>query len=236
MADNKFLQLEGIRGIKKANISDELFNYFKDAIISGKLEPGSLLPSEFELCENSGVSRSTMREVLSALSFMNLIIRTKRGSFINDHPNLYNTLPFPEVLRKMRSKDIINFRIILESEIVGLVVKNANNDDIQELEDALTEMKKSEDINALMKADSLFHIILAKASHNELFFYVLQRIRDELESQIYDSAKNESVIKRAIAHHEKILAAVKKGDVKQAKKAIIDHIQEVSETIDRLNP
>ena len=99
-----------------------------------------------------------------------------------------------------------------------------------------SKISESKDVNELMKADSLFHIILAKSSHNELFFYVLQMIRNELETQVYDSAKEKSVIKEAIAHHERILDAVKKGAVKQAKKAIVDHIKEVSETIERFNP
>jgi len=233
---NKFLELEGIKSIKRANISDELFNYFKDSIVSGRLKAGSLLPSELDLCDYTGISRGTIREVLSALSFMKLIVRTKRGTFVSNNPNLYNSLPFSEILKRVRSKDIINFRIILECEIVGIVAKNANDEDIQELQNSLKDMENSKDVDDLIKADTAFHVNLGISSHNELFSHVLEIIRSELESQIYSIfSKDKSIRKRAIIHHRKIIEAIKKGSVKQARKAMHEHITDVSDTLKKLN-
>jgi len=232
---NKFLELEGIKSIKRANISDELFNYFKDSIVSGRLKAGSLLPAELDLCKYTGVSRGTIREVLSALSYMKLITRTKRGTFVSNNPNLYNSLPFSEILKKVHSKDIIDFRIILECEIVGVVVKNVNTEDIQELQNTLKDMKDSKDVDGLIKADTAFHVNLGISSHNELFSHVLVMIRNELKSQIYDIfSKDKSIRKRAITHHEKIIEAIKKGSVKQAKKAMYEHLTDVSDTLNKL--
>ena len=236
LKDNKIIELDGIKNIKRSNISTELFNYFKDSIVSSKLEAGSLLPTELELCKHTGVSRSTIREVLSALSFMNLIIRTKRGTFISDNPNLYKNLPFPEILKKVHAKEVINFRVILECEIVRLVAENADKDDIQELQKSLEKMKSSKDINTLMKADTSFHVNLGIASHNELFSLVLKMIRNELEEQICDVFSRDKYIrKRAINHHERIFQAIKEGNVNKARNAMSEHIIDVAKTIDKLN-
>src|SRR5205814_10463032 len=55
-------------------------------ITSGRLRPGDRLPAEPQLCERSGVSRSTVREALRLLASQHLIVTTRGvtgGSFVN---------------------------------------------------------------------------------------------------------------------------------------------------------
>jgi GntR family transcriptional regulator len=52
-------------------------------IASGKIDPGDRLPSEAELCDRYGVSRTVVRQTLSDLENESLIVRFKgRGSFV----------------------------------------------------------------------------------------------------------------------------------------------------------
>jgi len=61
-------------------------------IRSGILSPGSRLPTELELQKKFGVSRITIRQAVGILVKNNLITRfRRRGSFINENPNLPNT-------------------------------------------------------------------------------------------------------------------------------------------------
>ena len=59
--------------ISPRKISDEIIEQFKGLLNSGELKPGDELPSERELAESRGVSRSPLREALNALQAIGLI-------------------------------------------------------------------------------------------------------------------------------------------------------------------
>ncbi len=62
-----------------ADLSVQIAQAIKDAIIGGELIVDERLPSETELCEQFQVSRSTVREALKRLAAQSLI-RTQRGA------------------------------------------------------------------------------------------------------------------------------------------------------------
>lgn len=63
----------------------------RQAIISGTFQPGSQLPTEAELCEMLGVSRTVVREALRVLEDDGLVARRHGvGTFVRNHPILKN--------------------------------------------------------------------------------------------------------------------------------------------------
>ncbi|WP_170760535.1 FadR/GntR family transcriptional regulator [Ruegeria lacuscaerulensis] len=64
---------------KPADLSAQIAQAIRDAIISGKLIVDERLPSEAELSDQFGVSRPTVREALKRLAAQSLI-RTQRGA------------------------------------------------------------------------------------------------------------------------------------------------------------
>lgn len=224
--------LKALKGVGRNNIADDIFYIMRELIVSGKLKPGTMLPGEVQLSEFMGVGRSTLREALRALSAIGLITRTKRGTYINDTININNILPFPEILKRVRCKDIVEFRGMLETKIAALAAQRALVEDIKNLSYALTCMKGAENIDELTEADTLFHLHLAVASQNELLHKTYEMIRDALESHIYEAFLNNPEIKfRAIKFHEKILDAVIKEDPKTAKEVMKEHISDVAISI-----
>ena len=202
--NSKLTVLKQLNVIKRISAADELFHYLKERILSGELKPGEALPTELELCEHMGVGRSTIREAMRALVNMNFIVRTKRGSFVSKNPSIYNILPFSDILKRVHLKDIIEFRIMLESEVAASSAKNATKSDLKGLQDAFENMKNAKDIDALIQSDTLFHVNLGIASHNELFLKVLEMIRNELADQMYEVfSRDISIRDRAILHHDK---------------------------------
>ncbi len=71
--------------LPRKSLSDILTGKVAKAILDGVFPPGTSLPSERELCEQYGVSRSTLREALKALEDSELIqSRQGVGWFINE--------------------------------------------------------------------------------------------------------------------------------------------------------
>src|SRR5215212_8326687 len=63
----------------------------RHAIVKGSFQPGSQLPTEAELCETLGVSRTVVREALRVLEDEGLVMRRHGiGTFVRNHPILKN--------------------------------------------------------------------------------------------------------------------------------------------------
>src|SRR5688572_32555532 len=63
----------------------------RQAISRGTFRPGSQLPTEAELCQMLGVSRTVVREALRVLEDDGLVARRHGvGTFVRDHPILKN--------------------------------------------------------------------------------------------------------------------------------------------------
>jgi len=76
----------------------QLISIIKRNISVGLLKPGDLLPSETELCETFGISRTTVRQAIGELEAEGLVIRRRgKGTYISE----------PKLRRKM--EDIYSF-------------------------------------------------------------------------------------------------------------------------------
>ncbi len=78
----------------------------RERVKNGSYRPGSRLPSEVELADEFGVSRSTLRIAVNSLVTEGVIIRKHgNGSFINQHAVQFNTQlqnlwSFPQLIRE----------------------------------------------------------------------------------------------------------------------------------------
>ena len=225
--------------IKSRNISEELFEYLKEQIITGKLPPGCLIPSEIELCEYIGIGRSTLREVMSTLSNLKLIKKTKRGTFVRDDKDFFDILPFSDALKHIHQQDIVEFRFSIECMIAAYAARNANGQDINNLQKSIDHMKKilsyPDILEEFTETDTQFHISLVKATHNELMSRMLTVLRDKLPEHIHEIFYYEPDIKKsAVNHHLKILEAVKNGDEEGARISMHDHLADVANAVKRI--
>ena len=61
-------------------------NILLDMMKTGKLQPGDIIPTEFELCDIFGISRTTIRQALTELVNENKFYRVKgRGTFVSQN-------------------------------------------------------------------------------------------------------------------------------------------------------
>ena len=93
----KDLLLENIDFLKSnlgKNISQTLFQRFKDLILSGKFPEGYMLPNENVVSNALGIGRSTLREAYTALAVFGFIKRSKAGTFVNKITDIVNIATF----------------------------------------------------------------------------------------------------------------------------------------------
>ena len=83
-----------------------LESHLRESIRSGALRPGDPVPPESSLCQQFGVSRTTVRQALSRLVYDGLIERHRgRGSFVAE-PRLEHatSLWFPRCVGSWESR------------------------------------------------------------------------------------------------------------------------------------
>lgn len=76
---------------EKKTLTEIAEQELRQAIARGTFQPGTRLPTEAELCQMLGVSRTVVREALRVLAEDGLVTRRHGvGTFVRDHPILKN--------------------------------------------------------------------------------------------------------------------------------------------------
>jgi len=76
---------------ERKTLTDISLEELRQAILGGTYTPGDQLPTEAELCEMLGVSRTVVREALRVLEDDGLVVRRHGvGTFVRNHPILKN--------------------------------------------------------------------------------------------------------------------------------------------------
>ena len=142
----------------------------RDAILSLRFKPGEHLV-ERVLCEQTGVSRSCLREALQHLEFEGLIERRGgRGVFVAS-------------VTVEEARQIYEVRAALEPEIGRLFSERATEEDVNELfgsVEALGAAMEAHDIQSYVKALDGFYETLCAGSRN----LVARRILHTLQGRM----------------------------------------------------
>jgi len=144
------------------------------SIIQGHYGPGDLLPTEDELCQQLGVSRSVVREATKAVTILGMIRSPQgRGTEIQPYENWNEFAPeVIEARRDLQTFDeflvhLLELRRIIEVEAAGLAAQRAAPDDIStmgSLVDAMDDV--GDDVAAFARVNIGFHDTILAATGN----------------------------------------------------------------------
>src|SRR5262249_54459407 len=151
---------------------------------------GDKLPSTKEMSEQFGVGRSTTREALSALKAMGYIeIRQGGGCRVISSAPSPVELPELQTLRMNRETllELLEARQSLEVSNAAIAAEKASEEDIAQLQSLVLEMEAAigDDLEG-ERTDLLFHLTLARATHNSILLRLFESIIGQLETVIRD--------------------------------------------------
>lgn len=203
----------------------------KDKIFAGDLPLGHKLPSESELIEEFGVSRTVAREAVTRLRAEGLIETFQgRGSFVLTIPEPSSFTVEAAALRTRRDVlDMIDFRLGMESETAALAAARIDDAGRATLRAALKDFIDAAPEDAV-EADYRFHRAVAEVSRNRFCLELLDslgpmmimlprtRLADEYSMTDADHAA------RVQREHDDIAAAVLAGDPDTARAAMRLHL------------
>ena len=224
--------------IEKHSSTELVINYILDKVNQRELKPGEQLPNEREFAEMLGVSRMPIREAFSALSLLG-ILEAKQGS--GTYIKHYDASTFSEimnlyaVLDNISIEELYEFRAIIESQAVKLVIERSSDEDIAEIEreveaagKALADLKTGKTVS-VSKDNFLnlynFHSALSRATKNRYLMQVMDAMR-LMSQRFYIECDDDPIVLFGKGHeqHKVIMEAIKARDTEHATKLLYAHL------------
>ena len=223
-------------GTKRISLSNEVANQIVEQIRKEAFEPGTRLPSEFELAEEFGVSRGTVREAVKLLVSKDVLeIRPAKGTFVREHPGMSEDplgLAFMQDHEKM-IRDLLDLRILLECYAAKNAAVNAVPEQIARMKELADLIDEAEDDNERCTVyDIELHKCIAESSGNSAISTVLPVIRSNMEQ--FNSLDFERQWDDVNAGHRAIIAAIEMHNPMLAEAETIKHLSYVTEKMDKL--
>jgi GntR family transcriptional regulator, transcriptional repressor for pyruvate dehydrogenase complex len=226
---------------REPKLADRATLQLQSLILGRTFQPGDRLPSERELGERLGVSRTVVREALRTLSTKGLVeVRDGAGAYVRAPSTDLVSELLGICVSHMETGDvtsgnILEMRRILEIEMAGLAAERRGSDDLTELERLLDVMARpGSSRERWAKADYAFHDRVAVASKNPLFPIVLRSISDVLMRARLLGIRLPDYQAKALHHHRNVYEAMRAGSPDKARAAMADHLREAEQTMRRV--
>lgn len=218
--------------IKITRTSTEIINQIISMIDNKRLQNGDRLPSEIELSKLLETSRPTVREALSALKALGLIITIPgSGTYIKNEAKSKTILDrvLIEIKTQQDFLEALEARLAVESEISRLAATRGKKKDIRNIFLSLELIKNASITDELRKADYEFHMSLAKASKNRLFVRFMEDVYQSLTVYYWDILEKAGKLDEAfsIDEHLEIYKAIAARNQKRAREAMIQHLENI---------
>ena len=205
--------------MKKRNLQQEIFDNIRIKIISAVILPGVPI-SDKHIAEELGTSKSPVREALIRL--------VDHGLVQADHNRGFKVREF--TVSDVRDLHVV--REALEVLAIGLASDNLDKQKIQTLKglvDQYHELVESGSLEAFIKIDEKFHLMIAQFSGNALLIKQLSSIHDQLailrrSTHILFFTSHQR-FEEAYQAHQNISELLVHGKINQAKQAMSEHIQ-----------
>jgi GntR family transcriptional repressor for pyruvate dehydrogenase complex len=223
---------QALRPLRRSRLYEEVVERLRELIDVQQLKPGDRLMSERELAERLGVSRTSVRQALTALEVMGLVrVRHGGGVFLTRPPDTVLPSLATELLdRYERLPAVIEVREAVETQTARLAARRRDEADLQAMRDSLDRMEALiESGGEPADADAAFHTAIVRAARNPL----LERLWDDLAEPI-DQTRRASLARpgrppRSLAAHRAILEAIEAGDEDGAAARMRDHLSVVGD-------
>lgn len=223
------------RAAKQNRIFQDVVDQIQETILSGKLQPGDMLPAERELKELLEVSRGTLREALRVLENKGLIeikLGVGGGAVVKDvgYDQISESLAILIRHQKVSLNHLAEFRKGVEGDVAAYATQRAGKEDIRALKKLLDEAKAQVDkgkeyVQEFIALDKKFHLALAHISGNPVYISLQHTIHDNID-RYYERflVMEEPEMAENYADLCAIVEAVEKGQQDTARRLALGHV------------
>lgn len=217
---------------RKSEIIEE---QIKASISEGYFHVAERLPSERDLAEQFGTSRSIVREAIRSLEKAGLLaVKTgvQGGAFITR----VGKKPLIEFIRNMMltkeisHEEIAEARLMLEPSLASEAAKRAGPGDVERLREslaALIEGFQSNDTYVEHNPDPNLHKVIAEITGNQLVTMLMEVLMEIITKRFSHIKLDDETQKQIVKEHQEIVAAIENKDHSKASQLMKTHVMTV---------
>jgi len=226
-------------GARSGPRRQEVVAGIKEYILRNQLKPGDLLPTEAELCEAVGASRSSVREAVKTLSALDIVeVRHGHGTYVGGMSlaALVESLAFRGLLSGEADhrvlEQVVEVRQTLEQGLASQIVTGLDHEHLETLRRLATGMTaaaaRGEDF---LELDRQFHLLLMEPLGNDLIEQLTGAFW-EVQAIVAPTLENSAAMLRTTAVlHSAIVDAAEARDVAALQAAVAAHYDPVRDLI-----
>jgi DNA-binding GntR family transcriptional regulator len=199
---------------KRLTLVEKVANQLREAIKSGRLEPGDRL-IETDIANAMKIGRNAVRESIRYLEKEGLITTTP---FKGAHVTIPNVDEIDQMFEVMSG---------LEGMCARLAIEKMTDRDLKKIEALHADLEKhyaEKDPEAYLKTNWALHEFIQELTKNKVLHEVVNTLRHKIllyrQRQLYQPNRFEA----SIQEHRKILATFRKRDPRLAEKAMKKHL------------
>lgn len=202
--------------IKRETLKSQVYNYLKDGIILGHINPGDRLIEE-KISTELQVSRSPIREAIRMLEKDGLL-------YVNSSGGVTVVKPTIEDFRSL-----YECRVEMESLATYYAAKRRSLEELEKMRSHLLEMDNitpSKNLTKVNDENSNFHETIVEASRNPFLIKMTGQLRGV--NSFYRKAILDNYplhFKDALVDHQKIFQAIMNQDKEAARLHMRQHIE-----------
>lgn len=204
-----------------APVRHQLVDTLRRAILGLHFKPGDRL-IERELCESTGVSRTSLREALRQLETEGLItIVPNKG-------------PVVASVDRVEAEAIYDLRTVLEGFMARRFTENASDAQVEGLKKALDDFRQtvnSGDVREQIAAKSEFYDLLMEGCGNPALSRALRPLHGRVTLLRATSIATPGRIANSLVELEALVDAIARRDADAAEASCMAHIQNAAKTV-----
>lgn len=218
---------------RRPKLSESVVSIIRAQILSSEFAPGQKLPTESQLTETFGVSRTVIREAIAKLASDGLVeARQGAGVFVMDHPaQAFASMSQDQGNKISHALNVLEVRMGIEIESAGLAALRRNSAQEARIQEAFFEFERLlEARDPTGKVDFAFHRAIAAATNNPFYVEVLDALGSRtIPCDVASPWGTESVLTHAYQvglqrEHLVILNAISAGDAQAARDGMRAHL------------
>ena len=226
---------------RRETLSGKLIRTLSERIAAGQYQVGERLPSEQDMIEEFGVSRTVVREAIANLKAGGSVSTVQGvGAFVmqQEKKSAFQIEEASNLTVAQEMLGVLELRVALETEAVALAAQRrtpAHLQTMQKAQDTIRAIIASGESTAeagesAAQADIAFHRAIAESTGNNHFLRLFNYLgeymvsRSRLQTFKFGGGSVQEYLARTLDEHEKIFQAIEAQDMDTARAALRLHL------------
>lgn len=218
----------------RVSVTERAIQRVKDMIATGALVPGQRLPTERQFAAALGLSRSSMREAIRALTVLG-VLESRHGA------GVYVTALSPrdlletfgvvaEMSRGQTLLQLVQVRRILEPSATATAAARITPETLDLLRAEMAAMERGGTAEEIVGHDLEFHRLIVDAAGNQVLSAILGGLSTRtFRARVWRGYHGQGVFERTFLEHGRIYRALAERDPEAAGTAAAIHVASVED-------